>query len=103
MTTSLTAPAQSLACPLCGAACHDWFVKQERRLVRCSGCRLVSVPDGLVFDEEGVSIYESEDNVFRQDGNEAYYLDETNLRSCRLKLHWVRQYLRAGASLLDVG
>jgi SAM-dependent methyltransferase len=103
MTTSLTAPAQGLACPLCGAATYAWFVKQGRSLVRCSGCRLVLVPDGLAVNDEGVSIYETEDNVFLQDGNEAYYLDETNLRSCRVKLNWVRRYLRDGASLLDVG
>ncbi len=103
MTTSRTAVAEALACPLCGAAFRPWFVKHGRRLVACPGCRLVSVPDGVKLTEEGVSIYESEDNVFLQDGNAAYYLDETNLRSCAVKLGWVRGYLRDGAALLDVG
>jgi len=103
MTVSLAAPAPALACPLCGATFDDWFVKQGRRLLRCPACRLVSVPEGLALTPEGVSIYESEENVFLQDGNEAYYLDETNLRSCRLKLDWVRGYLADGASLLDAG
>jgi 2-polyprenyl-3-methyl-5-hydroxy-6-metoxy-1,4-benzoquinol methylase len=103
MSTSLTASAQSLQCTLCGTEVRDWFVKQGRRLVWCPGCRLVSVPEGLVMTEEGVSIYETEDNVFLQDGNITYYLDDTNLRSCRVKVDWVRRYLKDGEALLDVG
>jgi SAM-dependent methyltransferase len=96
-------PVKPLACPLCGAVFQDWFVKQGRRLARCPECGLVSVPDGLVADKNGVSIYESDDNIFLKDGNEAYYLDETNLRSCRVKLDWIRRYLPEGSGLLDVG
>jgi SAM-dependent methyltransferase len=103
MSTPRIAVAEALGCPLCGAAFRDWFVKQGRRLVYCPGCRLVSVPGGVTLTGEGVSIYEGEDNVFLRDGNAAYYLDETNLRSCHVKLAWVRGFLKDGASLLDVG
>jgi SAM-dependent methyltransferase len=53
--------------------------------------------------DDGKSIYETDSNIFHQDGNDAYYLDETNLWSCQLKLKWVRRYLEPGARLIDAG
>lgn len=99
---SLTATAPALVCKICGGPEQPWFTRQERQLVRCTGCGLVSVPDGLVRDAAGVSIYESEDNIFVQEGNDAYYLDETNLWSCRLKVDWIRRLCPSGR-LLDAG
>lgn len=52
---------------------------------------------------EGVSIYEAEVPVFLQDGNESYYLDESNLANANAKLDWVRDRARGGGRLLDVG
>jgi SAM-dependent methyltransferase len=61
------------------------------------------VPDGLVRNDKGESIYEEEEPIFLKDGNEQYYLDETNLLSCRAKVRWVEESLPRGRRLLDVG
>jgi SAM-dependent methyltransferase len=90
-------------CRVCDGPQQEWFVKQGRRLLRCPRCLLVTVPAGVVLADDGLSIYESNHNIFGQDGNDVYYLDETNLRSCHLKLNWVRRYLPPGARLIDAG
>ncbi len=99
----MTAVAAVDACQLCGAPRRPWIVKQARQLFRCTGCRLVTVPAGVMLTANGVSIYEDDDNIFLQDGNDSYYLDETNYWSCRIKLNWLQKFLPEGARLLDAG
>jgi 2-polyprenyl-3-methyl-5-hydroxy-6-metoxy-1,4-benzoquinol methylase len=84
--------------------------KADREVVKCPSCALWWVPDGLVRDQDGTSIYEQETPIFLQDGNEQYYLDDTNLLSFATKLAWVKRLAqpvgdKAGrrAKLLDVG
>jgi SAM-dependent methyltransferase len=102
--TGAAAPAPPVPlCPLCGTATRLWFTKSDRRLMRCPDCALVVVPEGVARTSSGASIYEAEDNVFFTDGNEDYYLDETNFENCRLKLAWVERHLDAGSRLLDAG
>ncbi len=91
------------ACPLCAAPSPRWITKAGREVHRCGGCGLVWVPAGLVQTESGASIYEGDNPIFLQEGNERYYLDDTNLDSCRRKLDWVRGLVAPGASLLDAG
>jgi SAM-dependent methyltransferase len=57
----------------------------------------------LTRDDRGASVYESAEPVFVRDGNDRYYLDATNLTSCRPKVAWLRQGLEAGSRVLDVG
>lgn len=97
-------PARVRSCLLCGAALRPWFAKASRHFTRCPACGLVVVPEGMATNEDGVSIYEAEENVFAADGNDGYYMDhESNLANSRLKLDWVRRDLAAGARLLDAG
>ncbi len=90
-------------CLACGLQGRFWTRKAGRDIWHCLHCRLVWVPEGLVVSESGASIYEGETPVFLQDGNEVYYLDDTNLLSCRQKLEWVSGHVRQGARLLDAG
>lgn len=90
-------------CLACGGEGRFWVRKAERDVWRCASCDLLWVQEGLVVDERGASIYEGDNPIFLQDGNEQYYLDETNLLSCREKLDWVREHLASGSSLLDAG
>jgi 2-polyprenyl-3-methyl-5-hydroxy-6-metoxy-1,4-benzoquinol methylase len=90
-------------CPVCQSPQQEWFRKHGRQLVYCLRCRLVTVPAGVMVTSDGSSIYESDTNIFFQDGNEQYYLDETNYRSCTLKVRWLQRYLKPGARLLDAG
>lgn len=91
-------------CLACGARGSFWTRKAGRDVWRCPSCKLVWVPEGLVVDEGGASIYEGDTPIFLQDGNEQYYLDETNLTSCRLKVDWIEEVgLPRGAKVLDVG
>lgn len=89
-----------LACDRPGAF---WTQKSGRDVWRCSTCKLVWVPDGLLVDDTGATIYEGDTPIFLKDGNERYYLDETNLISARAKLSWVREHAMPGGALLDVG
>ena len=75
-------------CLACGRPGVFWTKKANRDVWRCTdaSCGLVWVPDGLVADEGGATIYEEEKPIFLKDGNEQYYLDETNLISCREKV-----------------
>jgi 2-polyprenyl-3-methyl-5-hydroxy-6-metoxy-1,4-benzoquinol methylase len=92
------------ACLLCGSArARFWKEKAGRRVHRCPDCRCIWVPEGLVRNAQGESIYEEEEPIFLKDGNERYYLDETNLRSCREKVTWISSFLPARSRLLDVG
>jgi 2-polyprenyl-3-methyl-5-hydroxy-6-metoxy-1,4-benzoquinol methylase len=61
------------------------------------------VPEGLARNEQGDLIYEGPSPIFLRDGNERYYLDETKLRSCRIKVRWVAETLAPDRRLLDVG
>ena len=91
-------------CLLCGSVhARYWTTKVGRRVHRCRDCRCIWVPDGLVVNERGESIYEEAEPIFLKDGNEQYYLDETNLLSCRAKVYWVEKSLPRGKRLLDVG
>jgi 2-polyprenyl-3-methyl-5-hydroxy-6-metoxy-1,4-benzoquinol methylase len=92
-------------CPLCRGVVRPWFSRGERHYERCSGCGLLSVPEGLAVDAAGVSIYESQDDsVFEADGNDGYYFDlDSNLANCRRKLLFIESYLPGGARLLDAG
>lgn len=94
----MTAPT----CRLCGSSSPLWFERAGRAVHRCLRCRHIEVPAGLARNASGVSIYEAEDSIFTADGNEQYYLDDTNMRAARLKAAFVRRYL-GGGSLLDVG
>jgi SAM-dependent methyltransferase len=96
--------AAAPACLLCkSTGAHYWTTKAGRAVHRCPDCRCIWVPDGLARNEQGESIYEEEEPIFLKDGNEQYYLDETNLLSCRAKVRWVEETLRPGHRLLDVG
>jgi 2-polyprenyl-3-methyl-5-hydroxy-6-metoxy-1,4-benzoquinol methylase len=98
------AEAASVPCLLCGSSrARYWTTKAGRDVHRCPNCACIWVPDGLVRNEAGESIYEEAEPVFLKDGNEQYYLDETNLLSCRTKVRWVEQSLGRGRRLLDVG
>lgn len=94
-------------CLLCASPrSRYWMTKAGRAVHRCPACGCIWVPDGLAVNDAGVSIYEEEEPIFLKDGNEQYYLDETNLVSCRAKVRWVEAELGArsrGARLLDVG
>jgi SAM-dependent methyltransferase len=91
------------ACLVCGTEGRFWTEKASRAVWRCPSCRLLWVPEGLVVTGDGASIYEGDNPIFLQDGNEQYYLDETNLRSCREKLSFVKKHLKSGKTLLDAG
>ncbi len=95
----------SNACLLCGGTLRRWFGSNSRHYERCSGCGLLTVPEGLALDADGTSIYESEHaNVFEADGNEGYYFDHaTNLANSRRKLAFVERHLPHGSRLLDAG
>jgi 2-polyprenyl-3-methyl-5-hydroxy-6-metoxy-1,4-benzoquinol methylase len=90
-------------CLACGRRGALWTTKAGRDVWRCALCRLVWVPEGLVVGEGGATIYEGETPIFLRDGNEQYYLDETNLISCRQKVGWIAEHVRPGARLLDAG
>ena len=80
-----------------------WFLKKGRWLFRCSTCGFVKVPAGVMKTDKGVSIYEDDINIFMISGNENYYLDDTNLASCKIKLNWIQQYVPAKSKILDAG
>jgi 2-polyprenyl-3-methyl-5-hydroxy-6-metoxy-1,4-benzoquinol methylase len=82
---------------------QQWFAKKGRRLFRCHKCGFVKVPAGVMKTDGGISIYEDDSNIFMQEGNENYYLDDTNIASCRIKLNWIKSYVPAGAKILDAG
>lgn len=91
-------------CLLCSSSrARFWTTKAGRHVHRCLDCECIWVPDGLVRNDKGESIYEEEEPIFLKDGNEQYYLDETNLLSCRTKVRWVEESLPRGRRLLDVG
>jgi SAM-dependent methyltransferase len=91
------------SCPLCKSAASYWTTKAGRDVYRCARCGLVWVPAGLVVTDSGASIYEGDSAVFFEGGNERYYLDETNFRSCREKLAFVKRLVPGDARLLDAG
>lgn len=99
----MTIKASPQGCPLCGGNCALWLRKHGRTLVRCTLCRFISVIEGVAVDHAGVSIYESEQHIFQEHGNAAYYLDASNLTSARDKLAWVARYAPPSSRLLDVG
>lgn len=90
-------------CLACKTTGRPWTSKSSRNVWRCPKCDLVWVPEGLVVDDKGASIYEGDTPIFLEHGNEAYYLDETNLLSSRGKLAFVEKHVRSGKTLLDVG
>jgi SAM-dependent methyltransferase len=90
-------------CLACGSQGGFWTRKARRDVWRCPVCALVWIPDGLALDDAGASIYEGDTPIFLRDGNEQYYLDETNLASGGHKLAWVRRHLPDGKRLLDAG
>ena len=90
-------------CISCASQGTQWFSKGNRSFWRCQKCSFVWISQGVVQDDLGKSIYEQENPVFLRDGNEAYYLDETNLKSATDKCIWIKKFLSSGASVLDVG
>jgi SAM-dependent methyltransferase len=80
-----------------------WFEKKGRWYFRCRQCRLIQIPAGVMMTNSGLSIYEVEHNIFMQEGNLSYYLDESNMASARQKLLYVQEYVAKGARLLDAG
>lgn len=94
---------ESRECPCCGGRSRYWTTKAGRDVHRCSGCGLIWVPDGLIVNESGASIYEGDEPVFFEGGNERYYLDETNFRSCTEKLAFVKKLVPPGRRMLDAG
>jgi 2-polyprenyl-3-methyl-5-hydroxy-6-metoxy-1,4-benzoquinol methylase len=90
-------------CLGCGAQGRYFTRKASRDVYQCDSCGLIWVPEGLVVTEGGASIYEGETPIFFQDGNEQYYLDETNLLSCKEKVAWVKEHARPSSRLLDAG
>ena len=90
-------------CVLCQGEGEFWLRKDERTLIRCSSCGFLWVFEGLLEGESGFSIYEDEKPIFVKDGREAYYLDDTNFRSCCEKSNWIKPYVAPGAAVLDVG
>lgn len=95
---------QSHSCPICKSASNYWFSKQNRDHYRCANCKIIWIPAGLVLNQNGTTIYEETDNsVFLQDGNENYYLDETNFNSCDKKIQWMKKFLLPKAKVCDIG
>ena len=92
-----------VACVVCGGRLERWCRKIERDVYRCVACGHVTVPAGLVRGDDGVSIYERDDSIFEADGNEEYYLDETNAQAAGAKLAYVARFCPPGRRLLDVG
>ena len=97
--------ASSIAppCPLCGATLDRGFVKLDRRVHTCPSCRHITVPAGVVVGPDGLSIYESDDSVFQQDGNIEYYLDAANALAAEDKAAFVTRICPERGRLLDVG
>jgi hypothetical protein len=92
-----------MKCLCCGNTTLKVFSKLGRDYERCAACGMLQVPQGIQLTEEGLSIYESQDNVFNTEGNEDYYLDAGNLSSAALKVRWLRKFLPQGARVLDAG
>jgi len=104
MADSDSTTSSSPPCLLCGSTrARYWMTKAGRAVHRCPDCKAIWVPEGLVMNAEGESIYEEAEPIFLKDGNEQYYLDETNLLSCRTKVEWVSETLASGTRVLDVG
>lgn len=97
------ATPRDAVCEVCQSALAPWCEKLGRRIWRCGECGHLSVPDGLSIGADGKSIYETEDPIFHRNGNEEYYLDDTNMRAAEAKVQFVRQYWTGAGSLLDVG
>lgn len=74
-----------------------------RTLLRCPGCGFAWVAEGLAKAEGGHSIYDGDNPVFFEDGNEAYYLGAPSLVNAGIKLDLMRRHVPAGARVLDVG
>jgi len=89
-----------LTCPICKIPLNDWFTKSGQKISRCEHCNLIAVGN---TSQDRSHLYEGEDSVFFQDGNENYYMDESNFLSCRSKLDLCLKYCQQGSSLLDVG
>jgi 2-polyprenyl-3-methyl-5-hydroxy-6-metoxy-1,4-benzoquinol methylase len=90
-------------CPLCSSESRLWFVGRDRHVRRCQHCGFIWVPQGLSRNPDGQSIYEANNPIFFDDGNENYYLDDANFTNARIKLKLVRQIVPLGAHLIDVG
>lgn len=70
---------------------------------RCPQCGFVCIPEGVLRTEDGLSIYEDGDAIFKDDGRNEYYLDDTNTASLSRKLDWIKEYIPQGRTLLDAG
>jgi SAM-dependent methyltransferase len=93
----------SHSCLLCKTPTTKWFEKKRQWYFHCSHCHLVQLPAGVMLNDNGVSVYEDECTIFMQEGNAAYYLDESNFASARQKVNYVQQYISKGSRLLDAG
>lgn len=90
-------------CLLCHQQGEEFVSFGERQYLVCKKCRFFWIPQGVKLADSGKTIYEDEAPIFFADGNTAYYLDSSNLRSASLKCEWVKIFLPPGARLLDVG
>jgi SAM-dependent methyltransferase len=80
-----------------------WFRKQNHPVFRCRACRVIRIAGCSQANHDQESIYQGGNAVFFKDGNESYYLDETNFWSCREKAAWLEKYVPRGRSILDAG
>ena len=90
-------------CPVCQNELKFWIEKKRRAIFKCSHCNHICVPAGQLKDENNSSIYERDKPIFENDDKIDYYLDETNLLSAKKKKELVKNYIKNGADLLDIG
>ena len=88
-------------CPVCAGNLQPSFVKDGAPHLRCRGCGVLQLQREYVPDSQAT--YAGEDAVFFREGNERYYLDESNVLSCRKRLEWIRRHCPSGGRLLDAG
>ena len=90
-------------CPLCRATSLPWTRRADRVLRRCTRCGFAWVPEGLVRNGAGVSIYEDQTPFFMTPEYADYYRDESAIDAARTKVAWVAAYVKQGSRLLDMG
>jgi SAM-dependent methyltransferase len=90
-------------CLVCGGVGRLWTERGGRELWRCSRCGFAWVPQGLMRNPSGTSIYDDDVPIFFSDTQADYYRDDATVDAARAKVEWVRQYARSGGRLLDVG
>lgn len=90
------------SCDICGGSGRRWTQRQERELLRCSGCGSAWVPQGVLNTAGGVSIYEDEEEALFEEHAD-YYYDASARDAAAAKMAWVTRFSPRGGRLLDVG